>query len=62
MAEKAFDKKTGTGLMFRETAGALECPCGSLVFSVHRVEFEDYEDGFVAQCQECENIIVITKD
>jgi len=40
----------------------MQCNCGSQVFSLAYVEFDDHEDGVVAQCQGCEQILEIWKE
>jgi hypothetical protein len=40
----------------------LECNCGGQVFEVVPASFEDYEEGYVAICQECGQHIIISKE
>ena len=56
------DGKHTTTAKLQKGTDWISCSCGSQVFSIAHVEFQDYEDGVVAQCQECEQILQVWKD
>lgn len=46
----------------KEGTDWLHCSCGSQIFSIAYADFDDHKSGVIAECQECGQILVVTKE